>query len=272
MSERSEGIEGTRQWSTPSDEGGLMSERIDKHSVPGHYTGEGGLTQAKALTGGHRLRAVLPSVALNGLVPLLVYLLARPYLPGDAVALALAMAVPVVCTIGVFVWRRRVDAVGAIAVIAYAVALIVVLLSGGDPFVLKLQEAVVTGPLGLVFLLSASIRRPVLLLTARLLNRRGSQPASAEAERRRRHASTVLTTIIGGTFVVHAFALTVLALVLSTAEALALSRLVGLSIIGLGLVVLLWYRNRLQNAAKAAAQGTTGAENPHHRPLTDRLP
>ncbi|GAA4506049.1 hypothetical protein GCM10023191_062650 [Actinoallomurus oryzae] len=235
---------------TTQTKGRPMSE----HGAPGRSTGEA------APTGGGRLRAVLPSVALNGVVPLLVYLLARPYLPGDAVALALAMAVPVVCTVGAFAWRRRVDAIGAIAVVAYGVALIVVLLSGGDPFVLKLQEAVVTGPLGLVFLLSAAMRRPILLLAARLANRRGS-PASAEVERRRRHASTVLTAIMGGTLVVHASALTVLALVLSTTETLALSRLVGLAILGLGLAVLLWYRARLQSAAQAAARAaeeTTG--------------
>jgi hypothetical protein len=245
-----------------------MSERTN--GAPGGSTGAG-LTAGKAPTAGGRLRTILASAALNGVVPLLVYLLARPYLPGDAVALALAMAVPVVCTIGVFAWRRRVDAIGAVAVVAYGVALIATLLSGGDPFVLKLQEAVVTGPVGLVLLASVAMRRPVLLpLMARLTNKRGPQPANAEAVRHRSHASMVLTAILGGTLVVHALALTVIALVLSTAEALAVSRLVGLSIIGFGLVVLLGYRARLQSAARAAAQGTAGPQTPHSRPLTDR--
>lgn len=79
---------------TTQTKGRPMSE----HGAPGPSTGEA------APTGGE-LRAVLPSVALNGVVPFLVYLLARPYLPGDAVALALAMAVPVVCTVGAFAWR-----------------------------------------------------------------------------------------------------------------------------------------------------------------------
>lgn len=193
------------------------------------------------------LRTVLPSLALNGLVPLLVYVLARPYLSSDVVALALAMAVPVACTIAVFALRRRLDAIGVIAVVTFGVALLVASMSGGNPFVLKLQEAIVTGPIGLVFLLSAAVRQPVLLIVIRLLGR-GGPPGD---ERRRRQASMVLTAIMGVTFVVHALALTVLALVLSTAEVLAVSRLVGLSIIGLGLVVLLWYRGRLQSAAKA---------------------
>ncbi|TDD80879.1 hypothetical protein E1293_19795 [Actinomadura darangshiensis] len=194
------------------------------------------------------LRTVLPSLALNGVVPLLVYLLLRPHLPGDAAALAVAMAVPVACTVAVFAWRRRVDAIGAIAVVTFGIALIVVLLSGGDPFVLKLQEAVVTGPLALLFLASAAVRKPVLLVATRLLGKSG-KTENALVEERRRQASTTLTAIMGGTFAVHAAALTVLALLLSTAQVLAVSRLVGLSILGAGLLVVLTYRARLQKAA-----------------------
>lgn len=191
-------------------------------------------------------KGILASIALNGVVPLLVYLLARPHLSSDVVALALAMAVPVVCTVAVFAWRRRLDAIGVIAVVTFGVALLVVLASGGNPFVLKLQEAVVTGPVGLVFLGSAALGKPALLMVARLLNRGATPPG---ADQRRRQVSTVLTAIMGATLVVHALALTVLALMLSTAQVLALSRLVGLSILGLGLVVLLTYRGRLQRAA-----------------------
>ncbi|WP_433464165.1 VC0807 family protein [Spirillospora sp. CA-128828] len=193
------------------------------------------------------LRTVLPSLALNGAVPLVVYLLLRPHLPGDAAALAVAMAVPAACTLAVFAWRRRVDAIGVIAVAAFGIALIVVLLSGGNAFVLKLQEAVVTGPVGLLFLGSAAVRRPILLTAARLMRRSGERQ-NAQVEARSRQASTVLTTIMGATFLVHAVALTVLALVLTTAEVLAVSRLVGLAIIGSGLMVVLGFRSRMQKA------------------------
>jgi formate/nitrite transporter FocA (FNT family) len=215
----------------------------------------------------NQVRAVVPSLVLNGVVPLLVYLLSRPYLSSDASALAIAMAVPAACTIGIFGWRRRLDAIGVIAVVAFGVALIVVLLSGGDSFVLKLQEAVVTGPVGLIFLVSVAARRPVLLTAARLLNRRDPQQGDHQTEHRRRHASTVLTAIMGGTLVVHAFALTLLALVLTTAQVLALSRLVGLSILALGLIVLLSYRGRLQSAARTAT--AEGRHSPSATPMKE---
>lgn len=214
-----------------------MRDRTDEHSTPGRAGGLG------------RRAAIVWSVVVNGAAPLLVYLLCRPWLPGDVSALAIAMAVPVAGTLIVFAWRRRMDPIGVIAVFAYGVALIAALLSGGDPFVLKLQEAVVTGPLGLILLVSAAVRRPALLLATRLANRRARVPESPGAERRRRHASTVLTSIMGGTLVAHALTLTILALVLTTAQVLAVSRLTGLAVLGLGLLLLLWYRGRLQSVA-----------------------
>ncbi|MGH3377307.1 MAG: VC0807 family protein [Actinoallomurus sp.] len=205
------------------------------------------------------LRAVLGSLALNGAGPLLAYVLARPYLSSDVGALAVAMAVPVVCTIALFGWRRRLDAVGVVAVVAFGVALLVVLLSGGNAFVLKLQEAVVTGPVGLVLLVSAAVRRPLLLVVIRLLSKEDSREGGETAERRRHHASTVLTTIMGGTLVAHAVALTVLALTLSTAQVLAVSRPAGLAVLGLGMVVLLWYRGRLRAAVRTSGRPSSGS-------------
>ncbi|KAB2388837.1 VC0807 family protein [Actinomadura montaniterrae] len=197
-----------------------------------------------------RVRTLLPSLALNGVVPLLAYLLLRPHLSGDAGALAIAMAIPVVCTLAVFSWRRRVDAIGVIAAVTFGIALIVVLLSGGNAFVLKMQEAVVTGPVGLLFLGSAAVRRPLLLVAAQLLARRKPQPRQPQVDAQRRQASIVLTTIMGATFLVHALVLTLLAVVLSTAQVLAVSRLVGLAILGIGLAVVLGHRGKIQKAMR----------------------
>ncbi|MWA07543.1 hypothetical protein F8568_045935 [Actinomadura sp. LD22] len=196
------------------------------------------------------VRTLLPSLALNGVVPLLAYLLLRPHLSGDAAALAIAMAIPVACTLAVFAWRRRVDAIGVIAAVTFGIALIAVLVSGGNTFVLKMQEAVLTGPVGLLFLGSAAVRRPLLLVAAQLLARRKPQPPQPQADAQRRQASIVLTTIMGATFLVHALVLTLLAVMLSTAQVLAVSRLVGLAIIGIGLAVVLGYRGKMQKAMR----------------------
>lgn len=190
-------------------------------------------------------RRLVPSLLLNAGLPLVAYALIRSHVDSDVTALAIAMAVPVAVTLGGFAVRRRLDPVGAVAVVAFGIALIVLALSGGNPLVLKLQEAVVTGPLGVVFLVSVAIGRPVHLLIFRVLARRDPARAAGLDDRRRHRTATVMTTLLGATLVLHALVLLVLALSLPTGTYLAVSRPVGLAIVAVGAAVLLWYRRRL---------------------------
>lgn len=191
-------------------------------------------------------RRLLPSLLLNAGLPLVGYTLIRSHVDSDVTALAIAMAVPVVGTLGGFAVRRRLDPVGAVAVVAFGIALIVLALSGGNPLVLKLQEAVVTGPLGVVLLVSVAIGRPAHLLIFRVLARRDPARAAGLDDRRRHHTATVVTTLLGTTLVLHALVLLLLALSLPTGTYLAASRPAGLAIVAVGVAALLWYRRRLE--------------------------
>jgi hypothetical protein len=59
-------------------------------------------------------------------------------------------------------------------------------------------------------------------------------------------ATTGPTVILGATLVLHAATLT------GAGGVLAVSRIVGVAIVGAGVPVLLWYRNRLRTAAPLA--------------------
>ena len=184
------------------------------------------------------------NLLLNAGLPLVAYALVRSHVDGDVTALAIAMAVPVAVTLGGFALRRRLDPVGAVAVVAFGIALIVLALSGGDPLVLKLQEAVVTGPVGVILLGSVAIGRPAHLLVFRVLARRDPARAARLDDRGRHHTATVVTTLLGTTLVLHALVLLVLALSLPTGVYLAVSRPVGLAIVAVGVAVL-WHRRNL---------------------------
>jgi hypothetical protein len=188
---------------------------------------------------------LVPSLLLNAALPLVAYALVRSHVDSDVTALAIAMAVPVAVTLGGFAVRRRLDPVGAVAVVAFGITLLVVALSGGNPLVLKLQEAVVTGPLGVIFLGSVAIGRPVHLLVFRVLARRDPARAARLGGAGRHRTANVVTTLLGTTLVLHALVLLVLALSLPTGAYLAVSRPVGLSIIAAGVAVMLWYRRRI---------------------------
>ena len=204
-----------------------------------------------------RLRALLPSVLVNGVVPLVAYALLRPWVGTDAVALAIGTAVPVVTTILLFAVRRRLDPIGVLAVLAYGIALLVLLLSGGNALVLKLQEAVVTGPLGLACLASVAVGRPLHEVVLRVLARRNDRWREALRAPGFRRTSSALTLLVGALMTVHAAALLILALTLPTSAYLAVSRPIGWAIIAIGVAGLLFYRNRIRSSA--VRQGADGS-------------
>lgn len=189
------------------------------------------------------VRRFLPSIVVNAALPFVAYSLLRNQI-SDFAALAAASAVPVVGTAVVFVVRRRLDPIGVVAAIAFLVALVVVVLSGGNEIVLKLQEAVVTGPLGLICLASVAVGRPLHAVAHRLAARRNPRLALNHRHR----TSMIVTTVVGATLVVHALALLVLAVTVPTGTYLALARPVGLPIIAVGLGWIAWYRHRLRRA------------------------
>jgi hypothetical protein len=186
------------------------------------------------------IKRSLLSIAINAALPFVTYLLLRNQI-NDFAALATACAVPIVGTAVTFIVRRRLDPIGTVAATGFLVALIVAVLSGGNETVLKLHEAIITGPLGLICLASAAIGRPLHAVVLKLAARRNPKLTLNHQHR----TSMILTTVIGATLVVHALALLILAVTEPTSTYLALSRPVGLPIIAVGLGWVAWYRHRL---------------------------
>jgi hypothetical protein len=184
------------------------------------------------------LRALLTRVLLNAGIPLVLYLVLQPVV-GDVAALAIGAAVPAVLTGAELAWRRRLDPIGTVALLGFAVVLAVFALTGGDPLVVKLHDAVLTGPLGIVLLASAAVRRPLLVVAWRLLRR--GRPAPP------RRVLATATVLAGAVMTVHAALVLVLALALPTAVFLAVARPVGWAVIAIGVLIGWIYRSRLRS-------------------------
>ncbi|GAA2755830.1 hypothetical protein GCM10009872_11900 [Actinopolymorpha rutila] len=193
------------------------------------------------------LRRLLPRIAVNAGLPLVVFAVVRPHVGSDVLALAVAGGVPLLGTLVTFVLRRRLDVVGAVALAGFGLALAISALSGGNRIVLELQDSLVTGPLGLLLLGSAAVGRPLHLVLLRILAARDPRMRGALSDPARRRTSAIFTVLLGSTLTAHAGVLLVLALSVPTGTFLALSRPVGLAVLAVGVGAMWWYRARLRN-------------------------
>jgi hypothetical protein len=124
-----------------------------------------------------RRAAILAAEGLvNIALPFAVFSLARAQL-GDAPALMASSAPPLAWSAVEFLRRRRIDAVSVMALAGIALSL-VAFAGGGGVQALQLREALVTGLIGLVFLASAAIGRPLIYYLAHATMTRAS-PAKA---------------------------------------------------------------------------------------------
>jgi hypothetical protein len=183
-------------------------------------------------------------------LPLVLYLAVRPVLGSDTAALAVAGAAPLLYDVALVAVRRRVDPLGVLAAIGYALGCAVSVLMGGSSLPLKLHEAAVTIVVGLALLIAVAVRRP--LPVARLL--RVPCPST--------QVDTSLSVMIGAFLLLHALAHVALAVSLSTIDYLVVARIVNWATIAIGALSLSAYLRR-------AARSQVLAPGHSRRPSTD---
>jgi hypothetical protein len=130
------------------------------------------------------IRAHGATVALellfNFIGPYLIYDLADDRL-GTVGALMAASAPPIVWSVIGFVRERKVDAISIMVLGGIALSLLA-FVGGGGVKVLQLRENLVSGLVGLIFLGSTAIRRPLILHLAQAGARRQSAKGGAVLE------------------------------------------------------------------------------------------
>lgn len=220
---------------------------------------------ARARIGG-MLRRNGPGAAteliVNFALPYVVYDLAKPRL-GDAHALMVSSAPPIIWAIVEFVRRRRVDFISMFVLAGIALSLLA-MAGGGSVKFLQLRERLVTAAIGLAFVVSALIRRPLIYEFARASMRRNQSDQLATFEARRndapfRRAMTIMTLVWGFGLLAEAAVAVVLVLKLTIKQYLIASPIIGYSTTGaLALWTFLYVRTlrrRGEARRKAEAQG-----------------
>jgi len=104
-------------------------------------------------------------LGVNLVLPWLAYRLALPHW-GELGALYASAVPPVAWSLAEFARTRRVDALSILVVLGIAMSIVLMAL-GGSPRLLLMRESMASGAIGVVFLLSLAMRRPLTFYLAR---------------------------------------------------------------------------------------------------------
>lgn len=201
-------------------------------------------------------------VAFNFVLPFAVYSLCSERI-GSVPAMMAASVPPILWSIAIFIRERKLDAI-SIVVLAGIVLSLLAFAGGGGVKFLQLREHLVGGVVGLTFLGSAAIGRPLIFYLAQAgARRRGALAAQAvnslKADVRFRRA-TLLTTLAWGVGLTALAALNaVLVFTLSIKQFLLLSGPIGYGALGLLTAWTYWYLPRQVRQALARASNATAA-------------
>jgi hypothetical protein len=195
-----------------------------------------------------------------GVLPFVVYTLLRPHVRSDAVALTFVIVIPLSETIFELVRKRKLEPLGATAVLAIVLGLIATLVTSGDTTALKMRTAFVAACPGIACLISLIARRPAMFYIAREMEA-GENDVSREAFDERWGLAglpryfRVLTLLWGLGLLIESGIVALLALRLSTAQFLLGSE-VASWIFTLGLLsVTIAYASHLTRSAPLAVLG-----------------
>jgi hypothetical protein len=181
--------------------------------------------------GGH----ILVEALVNFVLPFAIYNYAEAAL-GDVRALLASSVPPILWSLVEFARHRRLDAVSVLVVSGIALSLLAMIGGGGVRF-LQLREKLVTGVIGLVFVGSALIRKPLIYELARASKRRKSEDEAQQFEALQVHAGfrrtmTVMTLVWGLGLLAEFVVSVVLVFVLSIREYLLVNPILGYGTLG----------------------------------------
>jgi hypothetical protein len=194
---------------------------------------------------------------VNVLAPLLIYTLLHDRY-GDAQALIAASGPPLAWSIIEFIWRRKLDAVALLVLAGIALSLLA-FFGGGGVKALQLREKLVTGLIGLIFLGSVAIGRPLIYVLARAtIARTNATRAAAFAtlqDDRPFQRAILIMTLAWGFGLVGECALAVaLTYVISPGLFLIVGPVVGYGMLAVWTAWTIWYARRRIGPAIVAAE------------------
>jgi hypothetical protein len=224
--------------------------------------GEGYVARVRRFVGA-RGAGIGLEILFNFVLPFLVYISCESRL-GQVHALMAASAPPIAWALIEFIRRRRVDALSILVLAGVGLSLLVYA-GGGSVRLLQLREKLVTAAVGLVFLGSAAIGRPLMYQLGRAAVGRRNPSELGEFEAAKedvhfRRSLTILTLVWGSALVAEAALATVLVFALSVRHYLLVGPVLGYATMGAVGCWSFFYVRRRKGQARRAAEAGAAAE------------
>ena len=186
-------------------------------------------------------------VLFSFVLPYVVFTLLKGRL-GDVGALLASSIPPIFWSIVTFLMNRKIDAIAILVLLGIALSLLA-FLGGGGVRALQLRESLVTGLVGLIFLGSAAIGRPIILLLAVAGARRESEEAANKIASRQddpalRRVMTLATLVWGAGLIATCAICCLLVMVLTIPQFLLVNGPVNYIILGGLAAWTFWYMRR----------------------------
>lgn len=218
---------------------------------------------------GLRILNAIVEIGVNFVLPYAIYSAMAPQY-GDVNALLAASIPPLGWSIVEFIRHRKLDALSLLVLAGIALS-ILAFFGGGGVRMLQLREKLVTGILGLVFLASALLGRPLIYQLARANVARKSPDQiqtfdSLKENARFRHAMMVMTVVWGVVLILDTIMASILVFIVSIKTYLIVSPIESFGVIGALSVWTAWYARLMKRRGRQAAN----VDNASDHPDTDR--
>lgn len=193
--------------------------------------------------------SIIFSIVLNGLIPMVIYSLMKQHFP-ELTSLITATCVPLLYNLYSLLKVKKLDAFAMFMLIGFTLGILALFL-GGDERIILLRESFVTGIMGILFLATLLLPKPIIYYFAIKFTAEGNPERKLIFENGWKYsyfrfAFRIMTTVWGLASICEAAIKTYLVFHLSIIAFMAASQFVFYGIIGPTIIWTIWYSKHMK--------------------------
>lgn len=161
-------------------------------------------------------------------LPCILYFVLKYFKASDVVAMAIAMAIPIIFTITSFIYKRKLNPIGLISICGFMIAILIAYITNGNTLLMKIYHPIITGSFAVLCLFSVALDKPIIGVIIKKIKHPDFDKIDVE---RFNKNTTIITIVIGMVLLLHSILNIILAITLPTGEFLIASRTITIVLI-----------------------------------------